>query len=1288
MISAQVPTQMTTPRWGPWRKWLAALGWFVTALYFLFAALVLALRYWILPDIGAYAGGIEQAISRSIGQKVTIGGISAGWQGLHPQIDLSDVRIHDRQGRVALSLPVVEAVIGWRSIPLASLRLRSLAIERPDLDIRRDRDGRLFVAGIQLQEDAAGPDLSYWVLSQNEIVIRDARLSWEDERRGAPALVLSGVSVALQSSGLSHRFALRAQTVRELASMLDVRGEIRGDTVADLGSWSGRLFAELDYVDLAAWHRWIDYPLELQSGKGALRLWLAMGRGRLTEVTADLALAQVRARIARDLPLLDLEYLHGRLSAADSGKGIDVYGRKLALKTTGGVALPPAEFALHWEPAIASKPAKGELQANALELEPLARLAEFLPFPAYLRKRLAEIEPHGAVHDLKLAWSGEPERPQRYVLRARFGRLGVKSLGAPGGFAGLSGNIEATETGGALRLDSENVALRLPEVLAEESVQFDTLGAQIGWSIAQGHLDLKLSNVALSNRDIAGSLHGGFSTRATRPESLGTIDLTGNFSRVDARMVYRYVPYLPKAVQEYFRFSMQGGRASDLRFRLKGDLKDFPFDEGKSGIFQVSAQVSEGEFRYAEGWPRLSAISAEINLQGRRLHVSSSRAAMLGARISNVRAQVPDVFADEEQLQLEGLADGPTSEFLRFLEVSPLGERLGAITRGMSATGSGRLQLKFDLPIRHAEQIKVSGGFQFQSNHISFVSELPTLAQLSGRIEFTENTLSGRNLSAQLFDGSTNLSLATSGDGALGVTAQGTANVAAVRKLADMTLLERASGHAAWRGSLILRKENFDLVVESSLTGVAIALPAPFGKVASETLPLKFERSNHVDAEFLKRAKILSLPPNGDAVAVSLGRVANGLFLRRNTKDGYVIERGALGLNDAPPALGKSGVSVSGTITHLNLDRWRSLMGGDKPEETVSVLRLSVGTLDVAGKRLNDVKLQANPGAGAWRATLVARELAGSLNWLPEGRGRIVARLKHFTVPDAAPEPPPQEAPGSELPALDIVAEEFVMREKKLGRLELVAVNETRDWRIEKLILASSDGTLLADGIWQSWATRPSVVLNLKLESNDTGSFLTRFGYPGTVKGGTAKLEGKLGWVGSPQAIDYPTLTGNLTLTAGKGQFLKAEPGIAKLLGILSLQSWITLDFRDLFAEGFAFESLSSTARVAKGMLSTEDFAMSGKSAQVSMSGTIDLAQETQNLKVRVVPSLGDSLSSVAGIILANPVAGIGALVAQRLLKDPLGQIFAFEYTVTGTWSDPKTERTRAEVRPAENPTP
>ena len=74
------------------------------------------------------------------------------------------------------------------------------------------------------------------------------------------------------------------------------------------------------------------------------------------------------------------------------------------------------------------------------------------------------------------------------------------------------------------------------------------------------------------------------------------------------------------------------------------------------------------------------------------------------------------------------------------------------------------------------------------------------------------------------------------------------------------------------------------------------------------------------------------------------------------------------------------------------------------------------------------------------------------------------------------------------------------------------------------------------------------------------------------------------------------------------------------------------------------------------------------------MSGDVDLNAETQKLRVKVFPSVSDTLS-VAGALVAGPVAGIAAFIAQKILKDPLNQMASYEYSVTGTWADPQVTK-------------
>src|SRR5258706_13598674 len=1254
-----------------WRVAARILGWAVLVLYFLFAAALLSLRYWILPKVAEYRSDIEQSVSKALGQRITIGAIEADWRGLRPDLLLANVTVFDHDGRAALSLPAVEATLAWTSALIASPRFYSLVFDRPRLEIRRDEAGRFYVAGIELHAEQAGDaGIARWVLSQREIVIRDAGVSWDDKLRGAPLLELAGFNFVLRNGFLGHRFAFKARPSAELASALDVRGDLRRVDVGDPGGWVGEVYAELEYTDLVAWRRWVGYPFDIRSGKGGVRVWLDLRGKTSSRLTADLALSQVAGRIAKGTPQLELDYLQGRLGASQrDGKGFEVFGRKLTLRTGTGIVVPPADFRVRWTLAEGATPPGGEIEADGIELAPLARLAEYLPFPQATRARLAATEPRGSVHDLKAAWTGDAEDPQHYGVRGGFARLAARAHDRIPGFAGLTGRFDASEKGGSIVLGSERVAIELPGVVDESVLQFDALAAQISWKFAPDRFDLGFDTLSFANSDIAGTLFGRF---ARGQDGAGAIDLTGNFFHADGRSVYRYIPLLPGPVVDYLKASIQGGHSNDVRLRLKGELAKFPFDDPGSGIFQIVAKVTDADFRYAEGWPRASGLSGYLIFEGKSMRIVASKGAVLGVRASSVRANIPDLFHGDVRVGVEVRAEDKTSDFLRFIAETPVTKALDGMTESMSAAGTGRLALQLDIPIRNPETFKLAGEYQLVDNEIRTDSDAPPFSNLNGRLEFTESGITARTLSAKFLGGPATISVATRADGTIAVNAHGTASPAQIPRFwGSEPLLRRLSGAAAWQGTLSgARGRPLTLIVQSQLTGVAADLPPPFAKTAVQPMPVRIRRNGNPG------------PPRTDMIKVSLARAVDAAIERRREGAAYVVSRGVVSLNQPAELPEREGVSVTGSLPYVDGERWREVLGaGDGTGPALRPgLDLKIAALDVVGRRLNDVALRAGTSGSVWIANVSAKELAGEIAWRPEGSGRIVARLKHFSLPDASPGKP-EEAPARDLPALDIIADNLIVNDKNLGRFELIAVNQALDWNIDKLVLAGPESTLtVKDGVWQSWALRPTVNLkNINLEVRDVGKYLDRMGYPGTVQRGAATFEGNLSWAGSPQSIDYPTLSGTLRLDAQNGQFLKAEPGVAMLIGILSMQSWITLDLRDLFGRGFAFNRISGSATVANGVLRTMDFRMQGPSAQVSMDGQVDLVNETQDLHARVEPSVGNSISSILAVVV-NPIWGLGAFILDKILKNPLGQALTFESRVTGTWDKPVAAPLRLEA--------
>ena len=405
-----------------------------------------------------------------------------------------------------------------------------------------------------------------------------------------------------------------------------------------------------------------------------------------------------------------------------------------------------------------------------------------------------------------------------------------------------------------------------------------------------------------------------------------------------------------------------------------------------------------------------------------------------------------------------------------------------------------------------------------------------------------------------------------------------------------------------------------------------------------------------------------------------------------------------LALGKAAGNADRPGLWVRGDVPAVDLDGWlalkKQLDSGAADALPLAGVDVTVGALEVFGRQLNDLRIGATRGGDDWQLDLRGRELAGSARWQApaagQPNGRIVARLQRLITPATAPAsltaaPATSSAApvANPWPAVDIVADTFRLKDHELGKLELAAQPNQSDWRIESLKLSSEDGRLEAEGWWRGGGRNPVTELNTDLDVRDARQYLARFGMPDAVSGAPTRIRGHLAWAGNPTEFDYPTLSGELHLQTGSGQFTKLDPGLGKLLGVLSLQSLkrrLTFDFQDLFGEGFAFDEITGDVRLQDGIMKSDNLRIIGPSARVAIAGETDIAHETQRLKVRVQPTLSGTVSvGAAALLLANPIlgaaVGAGSLLAQTVLKDPIEQIFAYEYAVAGRWSDPTVER-------------
>ncbi len=1337
-----------------------ALSWVMVTLvviYFAFCAAFLSLRYVVLPNIDSYKSQVEQLASHFVNRNVRIAAIKASWHGLDPRLKLENVVIHNDDGESALVLPEVNATISWWSV-LGELRLQALELSRPNLEIERDSEGRFFVGGLRI--DPNTPDQGRgldWLLAQHEIVVRQGEVRWRDQMRSAPDLTLTDINFVLQNRWRTHRAALKATPPEHLAAPIDLRIEFThppfSKTRADYAEWIGEFYIHWKKTHLEAWKPYIDMPYELTGGDGSVRAWVNFNRGSVANVTADLSLANLSVRLDQSLEPLKLVDVSGRISAGEVVSGLKQkifsYGASghqltltnFSLRTEQGAVLPKTTVSHFYIAGNGGKADRHDLKITEMDLAALARFAGHLPLTDDFRNVLSDFAPRGQLRDFSASWDGSVPGAGPYRITGKFDALGIHQAGGRESlpaFDGISGEVDANQDGGRLKLRGERVKLQAANGLTLPLMSLDDLSFEGSWSLRdKKQLAMRVDAMRFSQAGVLGTLTGSYTTPLPlSARRLGELDLKLQIPVIELSNVARYLPAVVGSdTREWLSLALLEGRARDLTLVIKGDLDQFPFQQKNTtgnapGVFKLTAKIEKGTLSPAPKelsqdrrtllWPKIEDIQGNLILDSARIQIHADSAKTTGVALSEVHAVVPDYMSSKPVLDVSGVAQGSLQSMLAYVSATPVISWIDGFTEETKASGNARLGLKLQLPLVGAGASTVQGNLKFAGNEVQLWRAWPAAQQVTGELNFSEQGFQLPAMQAVFLGSPVSLSGGTQRDGSTQIKLDGSVNPDAASRVMAAPIakrvLKKISGSTRYTANLKIRNQRPELTIESSMVGLALDFPTPLQKLPIESWPL--------------RLTLQPLPaPDGitptEEIRISLGRNINARYVRQRSNSrnaAWRMVRGGVGVNTAAPQP-DSGLAIQLNVPSFNADVWRSTIAAltaetgtgptDNPSTapgtgqsstqgvinstdfaaffTPDTFNLRANELTVFDRPIDNVVLAATRQRMGWKFNIQSDEVVGQANWedpsSERGAGKITARLSSLKIERSGDADVAELLSGkksaAELPGLDIVADSFELRGMKLGRLELAATNAAimtpgREWRISKLTLTNPDASLRATGRWLLNGNDGQSTLNYELDINDAGHLLDRVGFEKALKGGKGRMEGDLNWKGSPSAFDFPTLSGNMNLRVNSGQFLKADPGVAKLLSVMSLQSLprrLTLDFRDLFTDGFAFDSIASTAVISRGVLKTDTFKMRGVNAVVLIDGSADLSEETQNLNVVVIPEVNAGGASVIYGLAVNPVIGLGSFLAQLFLKNPLSQALSQEYVITGSWKDPVVKK-------------
>ena len=1372
--------------------WIAIIAWGI------FAVAWIVLHVVIVPRIGDFRPQLEIQASKALGVPVRIGAVVATSSGLIPSFELKDVALLDPQGREALRLPRILAAISPSSLLQLSFEQLYIDQPELEIRRSANGKILVAGLDFSKPDSTSADGLDWFFSQPEFVIRNGTVRWVDEQPNGAmgvpPPLALTQVDFVSRNPFNKHLLRLDATPPPDWGNRLSLRGDFTQSLLSvDKGQWrdwTGQIYADFSKVDVSHLSRYVKFSSQFGRGVGALRVWTTLTKGAWTSSTADVALAQVDATLGAGLEPLALQSMSGRLSGREIKQGFEFSTQNLQFQTRDGLRWPGGNVFFSQTESTGTAPnlveGKGEFRADKLDLATISLIANRLPLGAATHAKLVSYAPQGVIQDITATWRGNLDAPtnlaakgqvtglqfaaQRSALKLGEGANVHEDMGRPG-VRGAKLDFDVNLAGGKAKIAIENGALDLPGVFEETVVPMAQLSADVQWSVTpqkagargagdgEDKIEVKVSNLLLNNADAQGSAQLTWrtsdpATAVSKRRFPGELDLQAKLARADASRVWRYLPIgIPKSARDYVRDSIVQGSSNEVDFKIKGDLSEIPSKNPKLGEFRIAAKVNNARVAYVPRklqaatdlpWPELQKLNGELLIDRNSLSVKTSSIVVVGMPnvvISQASVVIPDLTSTVVGVMTQG--KGPLAEMLGFVNSSPVKHMMGEALGRSTINGIGEYKVELSLPIADINRSRVTGAVTFLGNDVQIAPTTPLLAQTKGIVGFSEKGFSIQNATAQMlggdirFDGGSTPAT-TSAASAVVVRGQGVVSALGLQQATDLSfipnLAKHATGSAPYTAELRFRHGQSELMVQSTLVGMGLNLPAPMNKPAQSSWPLRYDNSLVEKSLLPERDGQVRLK---DQVHVTLDKLAE-IKLTRDVQgaEARVIQGGiSVGL-DAGESLPEpaSGVAANINVAYMDVDQWSDVLtsmtgsGVTAPRSGVrtnaktaaddyipNTVALRAKELIVQGRKFENIVIGGSHEGSTWRANMDARQLSGYIEYRQPnsaaGSGRVYARLARLAVAEAQAKDVEKlldEQPTS-IPALDLVVEDFELKGRKFGRVEVDAVNQAvgggrglgggREWRLNRLNVTMPEAKFSANGQWvdvamaaadpitRTAAERRTTSMDFKLDIADSGQLLNRFGLKDVVLGGKGKLEGQITWRGSPLSMNYPSMTGQFNVNIERGQFLKVDPGVGKLLSVLSMQSImkrLTFDFRDVFSDGFAFDFVRGDVAIDRGIASTNNLQMSGINAVVLIDGKSDIAQETQDLRVVIAPEVNAGVASLLVASAINPAIGLGTFLAQLFLRQPLIEAATKEMQVKGTWSDPLIAEVKRTSRAAD----
>ncbi|SDW12779.1 TIGR02099 family protein [Aidingimonas halophila] len=1025
-----------------------------------------------------------------------------------------------------------------------------------------------------------------------------------------------------------------------------------------------------------------DHGMRLDAAEGETTLWGRWHAGKLDDVRWQVDIPRMSLRQAGSEVGFTTNGLQsrGQWQRVESGweawlnTGVENDdGEPVANDGRGasGPALPR-----HWQ--ASGNGGRWQVKADAFDIASLLRWRDRLALPEELDRWLTGLSPRGEVTGARVEHDGEEWR-----LQAALSQVAVDPWQSVPGGGPIDGWLEMRRNGGNVEfVGGEGMNLAFPQIF-RTPLALQVAAGNVAWQRDDDRVLVQGDDLKARWRDAP--VNGSFQLAlgGSRP---GDLLLALDFAEVDAlnTPVVEWLPVqvMDEGLQEWLSLGA-AGRVEQGRLRLQQPLKEDLDDEEID--LQLALDVTQGRLPFAAAWPMLENVEGHLSYADQRLHARVEHAESHGVTASEGRIELED-----DTLSVTGALQGTTTQWLTYLADVP---ELGLDAEDWSSQGDLNGEIDLTLPIDDPDALDLEVLADIDIPELRYRPVELLAEAVDGELVYHHQAGSGDlvgSLEGRVFDGPIQASIDTADEN---TRIEGRARIHSILdRVGGGSMSTLASGEFPYMATVTLDDAGPRVQLESDLEGTTIDLPAPFGKQASDRVPLRFlaDLQNHEwSAELEQRLRIRW----------------------RQASEGAQGQAWLERWPASPDWHNAEGWEMFWATPQLDVDAWTealSTMDVQAPEgegTSLDALRrivLQTDCLSYDSRCLGSVEVEGSPSQSpdAWQATLSGSLANGDLHYRPWASDAVDIALSRLDLgallPSAeesgdaflgevatAPTPTPFPKWIGDLPDGRLRVADIEHQGRRFGPLMARWRASPDDLRIEPLGLTLGKVSARGELIWEASGDDSSLTRSrLSLDGGDLGTALERLAQPVTIRNERTAVKSQLAWPGAPWQFGLERSRGNLDIELTDGHFLNIDAPSAKLIGLLNVDNLLRrlrLDFSDVAEQGTSFDSVKGAATLYGGKLETQGpVVIDGPATDFRLDGTVDLVRRELDQRLGVSVPVSQNLP-LAAVAVGSPVLGGALFVAHQLFGGAIDRATQIHYRVRGPLTAPQISLERAE---------